>query len=84
MTERSRITCQAREKYKTDCVNINLYTAQSTLVQGRDLDKIHSRLDKAKQTVVQNEREYANAVAILHDTCYKWEADWKAFCDVSG
>lgn len=74
---------QAREKYKTDCVNINLYTAQSTLVQGRDLDRIHQRLDKAKQTVVQNERDYANSVTILQDTCHKWEADWKVFCDVS-
>jgi hypothetical protein len=76
------VSNQAREKYKTDCVNINLYTAQSTLVQGRDLDRIHARLDKAKQTVVQNERDYANSVAILQDTCHKWEADWKVFCDV--
>lgn len=64
-------------------MNINLYTAQSTLVQGRDLDRIHVRLDKAKQTVVQNERDYANSVSILQDTWHKWEADWKVFCDVS-
>lgn len=74
---------QAREKYKQDCMNINLYTAQSTLVQGKDLDKIHIKLDKAKQTVQQNERDYANSVRVLGDTCQKWEGDWKVFCDVS-
>lgn len=46
------------------------------------MDRIHARLDKAKQTVVQNERDYANSVSILQDTCHKWEADWKVFCDV--
>ncbi|KAF8309078.1 hypothetical protein DL93DRAFT_2063328 [Clavulina sp. PMI_390] len=79
--QQESVVAKAREKYKTDCVNINLYTAQSSLVQGRDLDRILVRLDKAKQTVVQNERDYANYVATLQDTCNKWEGDWKMFCD---
>ncbi|KAF9519357.1 hypothetical protein BS47DRAFT_1482065 [Hydnum rufescens UP504] len=77
----SVVSLQAREKYKTDCVNINLYHAQTKLVQGRDLEKIQMRLEKAKQTVQQNERDYSNSVDVLRDTCYKWEADWKVFCD---
>jgi hypothetical protein len=79
----SVVPLQAREKYKTDCVNINLYHAQTKLVQGRDLEKVQMRLEKAKQTVQQNERDYSNSVDVLRDTCYKWEADWKVFCDVS-
>ena len=31
---------KSREKYEQDCIKINGYTAQSSLVQGRDLDKV--------------------------------------------
>ena len=31
---------QAKEKYKNDCVSINGLTAQTSLTQGRDLDKV--------------------------------------------
>ena len=42
---------KAREKYEADCMRINSYTAQSTLVQGKDLEKIQMKLDRARQTV---------------------------------
>ena len=64
-------------------MNINLYYAQTKLVQGKDLDKIQMRLERAKQTVQQNERDYSNSVDVLRDTSHKWEGDWKVFCDVS-
>jgi hypothetical protein len=67
----------AREKYEADCVRINSYTAQSTLVQGKDLEKIQSKLERAQQTVQANERDFANFAKALQ----KWEKNWKEFCD---
>lgn len=72
---------KAREKYEADCMRINSYTAQSTLVQGRDLDKIQVKLDRAKQTVTANERDFANFAKSLQGIVEKWESDWKLFCD---
>ena len=72
---------KAREKYESDCVKINSYTAQSTLMQGRDLDRINAKLERAQQTVQVNEKDFANFSRALQDTVRKWEEDWKAFCD---
>lgn len=72
---------KAKEKYETDCNRINSYTAQSTLIQGKELEKIQLKLDRAQQTVHANERDYANFARALQDTVQKWEQDWKAFCD---
>lgn len=71
----------AAEKYKQDCVRINSYTAQSTLMQGRELDKIQMKLEKAQQTVHANERDFANFTKALQTTAGEWEQDWKVFCD---
>lgn len=72
---------KAREKYESDCLRINSYTAQSTLVQGKDLEKVQLKLERAKQTVSANERDFANFSRALQDTVNKWEKDWKGFCD---
>ncbi|TFK22565.1 hypothetical protein FA15DRAFT_671358 [Coprinopsis marcescibilis] len=72
---------KAREKYENDALRINSFTAQRTLVQGKELDKIHTKLERAKQTVQSNERDFANFVKILGETTQKWELSWKAFCD---
>ncbi|KAF9463554.1 hypothetical protein BDZ94DRAFT_1321699 [Collybia nuda] len=72
---------KAREKYEADCVRINSYTAQSSLVQGKDLEKINLKLERAQQTVQANERDFANFAKAVQDTTQKWEQDWKAFCD---
>jgi hypothetical protein len=72
---------KAREKYEQDGMRINAYTAQSSLVQGKELDKIQTKLERATQTVQVNEREFANFAKILADTTQKWELSWKAFCD---
>lgn len=72
---------RAREKYEADCMRINSYTAQSTLIQGRDLEKVHLKLERAQQTVQANQRDYANFARALQDTLQKWEHNWKAFCD---
>lgn len=72
---------KAREKYESDCVRINSYTAQSTLMQGKDLDRISAKLERAQQTVQANEKDFANFSRALQDTVQKWEQDWRAFCD---
>ncbi|KAG5340220.1 hypothetical protein C0989_002505 [Termitomyces sp. Mn162] len=72
---------KAREKYEQDCVRINSYTAQSSLVQGKDLEKIHVKLERAQQTVQANERDFANFAKAYQETVARWEQDWKAFAD---
>jgi hypothetical protein len=72
---------RAREKYEGDCLRINNYTAQATIVQGKDLEKIQMKLERAQQTVQANEKDFANFARAFQDTVGKWEQDWKAFCD---
>ncbi|RXW25003.1 hypothetical protein EST38_g857 [Candolleomyces aberdarensis] len=72
---------KAREKYEADCMRINSYTAQSSLVQGKDLEKITVKLERAQQTVQVNEKEFCNFAKILQETTLKWEQSWKNFCD---
>jgi len=72
---------KAREKYEQDCLRINSFTAQASLVQGKDLDKINLKLERTQQTVQTNEREFAHFAKALQDTVQKWEQDWKKFCD---
>jgi hypothetical protein len=62
-------------------MRINSYTAQLGLVQGKDAERIHLKLERAQQTVIQNERDFANFARALADTVAKWEQDWKVFCD---
>jgi hypothetical protein len=72
---------KSREKYEQDCLHINAYTAKSTLVQGKDLERISVELERAQQTVPANEREYANSARALQESVAKWEQDWRQFCD---
>ena len=50
-------------------------------MQGRDLDRINAKLERAQQTVQANEKDFLNFSRALQDTVQKWEQDWKAFCD---
>lgn len=72
---------KSREKYEADCVRINSFTAQSSLVQGKDLEKIMVKLERAQLTVQVNEKEFFNFTKVLQETTQKWEQSWKAFCD---
>ena len=62
-------------------MRINSYTAQSTLVQGKDLEKIQAKLERARQTVTSNERDFKNFARELESTVERWERDWKLFCE---
>lgn len=72
---------KSRERYEQDCIKINGYTAQSSLVQGRDLDKVTSKLDKAQSTVATNDKDYQNFVRALKDTTFRWNGEWKTYLD---
>ena len=72
---------KARDKYEADCVRINSYAAQSSIIQGKELDKVTQKLERAQQTVQANERDFANFAKALQDTVQKWEQNWKSFCD---
>jgi hypothetical protein len=72
---------KAKERYEQDCHRVNAYTAQQTLVQGKELERIMLKLDRAQLTVHANERDYANYTKVLADTVQKWDVEWKNFCD---
>jgi hypothetical protein len=72
---------KAREKYEQDCMRINAFTAQATLQQGKELERITLKLERAQQTVQANQRDFQNFARALGDTVRQWEVDWKAFCD---
>ena len=72
---------KSREKYEQDCLRINAYTAQSTLVQGKDLERISVKLERDQQTVHANGREYVHFARALQESVAKWEQDWRQFCD---
>ncbi|EJT46207.1 hypothetical protein A1Q1_05164 [Trichosporon asahii var. asahii CBS 2479] len=66
---------------KGDCVKLNSFTANKQLVQGRELDKLESKIDRVKQTISSNENDFRNFVSVLEQTNAKWENDWRNFCD---
>lgn len=72
---------KSKDKYEQDCIKINGYTAQSSLVQGRDLDKVNTKLDKAQSTVSNNDKDYQNFVRALKDTTHRWNSEWKVYLD---
>lgn len=77
------IGLQARDRYEQDCLKLNSYTAQSSLTQGKELEKLHTKLDRVRQTIGANENDFKQFVKVLEITHKKWEQEWKNFCDVS-
>lgn len=75
------LTSQARDRYEGDCVKLNSFAANKQLVQGRELDKLESKIDRVKQTISQNESDFRNYVSVLETTNTKWENEWRNFCD---
>ena len=73
---------RAREKYETDCTKINSYTAQSNMVQGRDLDKVMSKLERVQSGIESEDRDYQSYVRALQETTQKWNSEYKSFLDI--
>lgn len=74
------LSCPRGSDAYMNCVGLS---AQTSLVQGRDLDKAQAKLDKAQATVATNEKEYKLYLSALKETTSKWVMDWKSFCDLA-
>ncbi|EIW70224.1 hypothetical protein M231_02727 [Tremella mesenterica] len=72
---------KAKDRYESDCLKLNSYTANAALSQGKDLEKIHSKLERVRQTIGANEQDFRQFVKVLEGTQVKWENEWKSFCD---
>lgn len=75
---------QAKERYESDCLKLNSYTANAALTQGKDLEKLQGKLERVRQTIGGNEQDFRQFVKVLEGTTAKWENEWRGFCDVSG
>ncbi|CAA7260509.1 unnamed protein product [Cyclocybe aegerita] len=72
---------KSREKYEGDCMRINSYTQQATYMQGTDLAKVQQKLQRTKQTMQGNERDFAKFTKELLELQPIWEREFKDFCD---
>ena len=72
---------KSREKYEVDCQRIELYTQQASYMQGVDLAKVQQKLNRTRQTIQGNERDYAKFSKDLLDLLVPWEKEWKDYCD---
>ena len=72
---------KSREKYEGDCMRISSYSQQVTYMQGNDLVKVQQKLQRTKQTIQGNERDFAKFSKDLSDLLVPWEKEWKEYCD---
>ena len=72
---------KAREKYEQDCLKLNSYHANQALTQGKEAEKLQSKVERVRQTIGQNEQDFRQFVRVLEGTQAKWEQEWKVFCD---
>jgi prophage DNA circulation protein len=79
----TQLTIKAKEKYESDCLKLNSYTANAALSQGKELEKIQAKLERVRQTIGGNEQDFRQFVKVLEGTTQKWETEWRGFCDVS-
>lgn len=73
---------KSREKYEADCLRINSYSQQLGYMQGSDLIKVQQKLQRTKQTMIGNERDFTRFTKELKDMIQIWEKEWKDFCDL--
>ena len=72
---------KSREKFEADCQRIGSFTHQATYMQGIDLAKVQQKLNRTRQTIQGNERDYAKFSKDLLDLLVPWEKEWKEYCD---
>ncbi|KAI9625475.1 hypothetical protein H4Q26_016273 [Puccinia striiformis f. sp. tritici PST-130] len=73
---------KARKRFETDSVAVGGYAAQMHLVQGREMDKIAAKLDKAQGSIGVTEKDYRVLTQNLEETTETWNLQWKSFCDL--
>lgn len=72
---------KSREKYEADCLRVQSYTQQATYMTGTDLAKVQLKLQRTRQTMQGNERDYEKFSKDLADFLPGWEREWKEYCD---
>ncbi|MBW0476526.1 hypothetical protein O181_016241 [Austropuccinia psidii MF-1] len=73
---------KARRRFEADSIAVNGYGAQLHLVQGREMDKISAKLDKAQGSIGITEKEYRVLTKNLQESSEEWNLQWKSFCDL--
>ncbi|EGF99099.1 uncharacterized protein MELLADRAFT_68858 [Melampsora larici-populina 98AG31] len=74
---------KARKRFEVDAIAVTAYGAQMHLVQGREMDRVSAKLDKAKSSIGLAEKKYQVLTKALQDTVQEWTLQWKLFCDVN-
>ncbi|KAK0448916.1 uncharacterized protein EV420DRAFT_1647194 [Desarmillaria tabescens] len=72
---------KAREKYQNDCQRIDSYAKQIEVNSGKDVERLQAKLNRYKQTVQANEKDYAAYTDKLKEMTVAWELEWRNFCD---
>ncbi|PPQ64545.1 hypothetical protein CVT24_008447 [Panaeolus cyanescens] len=72
---------KSREKYEADCLRVQSYTQQASYMTGTDLAKVQLKLQRTRQTMQGNERDYEKFSKDLADFLPGWEREWKDYCD---
>ncbi|KAK0212164.1 hypothetical protein DFS33DRAFT_1249486 [Desarmillaria ectypa] len=74
---------KAVEKYQSDCARIDSYAKQIDVNSGKDVERLQAKLNRAKQTVQANEKDYVTFTNKLKEISVAWEPEWRQFCDES-
>ncbi|KAH9807394.1 hypothetical protein DFH28DRAFT_1006742 [Melampsora americana] len=73
---------KARKRFEADAIAVTAYGAQMHLVQGREMDRVSAKLDKAKANIGLAEKKYQVLTKALQETVQEWTLQWKNFCDL--
>jgi len=72
---------KSREKYESDVNKVNQYSSQMPYAQAGELVKLQQKLQRAQQTLLANEKDFAKFTQELHELTPSWEREWKEYCD---
>lgn len=82
LIELQQLQEKARSKFEVDSIAVNGYGAQLHLVQGREMDRIGVKFDKANASIGLTEKHYRVLTRNLNETAQEWTLQWKDFCDL--
>jgi len=72
---------KAREKYEIDKGRINGYEQQLTYMTGLDHSRVEAKLNRTKETMKANEKDFSVFTQTVVDLLEEWQSHWKDFCD---
>ncbi|KAG0224863.1 Proline-serine-threonine phosphatase-interacting protein 2, partial [Actinomortierella wolfii] len=72
---------KAKEKYDAECMKTKGLSAVKMTLQGKDLDKVSTRIEKTELASKAADVEYQQSIRQLAEINEKWIIEWKAACD---